>query len=164
MPDLTLRIAPTIGWGYESGASTGEALIYGAIVSATKVFSPSLLLGVGAGVVRPIDGTEVSPFLIVNWQIDEHWRIANSFRAGPAGGAGVELAYTVDDLWELAADYKTAPAGGITLAHRHGSALERSCSACPPSWLSRASFRICGCAIRYDHAGVTRVGIGLWGF
>ena len=23
---------------------------------------------------------------------------------------------------------------------------------------------ICGCAIRYDHAGVTRVGIGLWGF
>ena len=23
---------------------------------------------------------------------------------------------------------------------------------------------LCGCAIRYDHAGVTRVGIGLWGF
>jgi hypothetical protein len=23
---------------------------------------------------------------------------------------------------------------------------------------------VCGCAIRYDHAGVSRVGIGLWGF
>ena len=101
-PDLLIGVTPTIGWGYESGAGSGNALIYGAIVSATKVFSPSLVLGLGAGIVRLIDETKVFPFVIINWQIDEHWRVANPFSAGPAGGAGVELAYAPDDRWELA--------------------------------------------------------------
>jgi hypothetical protein len=30
--------------------------------------------------------------------VDDRWRLANAFRAGPAGGAGLELAYAVDDL------------------------------------------------------------------
>jgi hypothetical protein len=101
-PDLLIGVTPLIGWGYESGAGGGNALIYGGIVSATKVFSPSLVLGVGAGVVRQIDETKVFPFLIINWQIDDHWRLANPFAAGPAGGAGVELAYAPDDRWEFA--------------------------------------------------------------
>ena len=101
-PDLMIGVIPLLGWGYESGAGGGNALIYGGIVSATKVFSPSLVLGVGAGVIRQIDETKVFPFVIINWQIDEHWRLANPFDAGPAGGAGVELAYAPDDRWEFA--------------------------------------------------------------
>jgi hypothetical protein len=101
-PDILIGVTPTIGWGYESGAGGGNALIYGGIVSATKVFSPSLVLGVGAGIVRLIDETKVFPFVIINWQIDEHWRVSNPFAAGPAGGAGVELAYAPDDRWEFA--------------------------------------------------------------
>jgi hypothetical protein len=101
-PDLRLGVAPLIGWGYESGAGGGNALIFGGIVTASKVFSPSLVIGIGAGVVRQIDETKVFPFVIINWQIDEHWRVANPFAAGPAGGAGVELAYAPDERWEFA--------------------------------------------------------------
>ena len=82
-PDLTIGVTPTVGWSYESGASTGDAVIYGAIVSATKVFSPTVVLGIGAGIVRQIDETKVFPFLIVHWQIDDKWLLSNPFRAGP---------------------------------------------------------------------------------
>ena len=100
--DISIGVTPVIGWGFESGANTGDALIYGAIVSATRVFAPSFVLGVGAGIVRQIDETKVFPFLIIHWRIDDHWRLANPFPAGPAGGAGIELVYTVDDAWEIA--------------------------------------------------------------
>jgi len=72
------------------------------VVGATKVFSPKLILGLGAGVFRQIDETKVFPFVIVNWQIDDKWRLTNPLRAGPAGGAGLELAYALDANWELA--------------------------------------------------------------
>ena len=101
-PDLVLGASPLFGWAFESGAKTGDALNYGAILTATKVFSPTLTLGAGVGVVRQIDDTKVFPFLIVNWQIDDRWRLGNPFPAGPAGGAGLELVYAPDDHWELA--------------------------------------------------------------
>ena len=100
--DLAVFVAPQIEWDYESGASTGNAQNYGAVVGATKVFSPKLILGLGAGVFRQIDETKVFPFVIVNWQIDDNWRLTNPLRAGPAGGAGLELAYALDANWELA--------------------------------------------------------------
>ena len=46
--------------------------------------------------------TKVIPFVIVNWQINDKWKLTNPFRAGPAGGAGLELAYAIDDDWDLA--------------------------------------------------------------
>ncbi len=100
--DLQFGISPLFGWAFESGAKTGEALTYGAILVATKVFSPSLMVGAGMGIVRQIDETKVFPFLIVNWQIDDRWRLGNPFPAGPAGGAGLELTYAPDDYWEFA--------------------------------------------------------------
>ncbi len=101
--DYTLGVTPEVGWSYESGAKTSDALIYGALLTATKVFSPNLVLGLGAGVFRKIDETKVIPFAIVRWQINERWRLGNPFPAGPAGGAGLELVYAPDDRWEFAA-------------------------------------------------------------
>ena len=100
--DLQVGVSPLFGWAFESGAKTSDALTYGAILAATKVFSPSLMLGAGVGIVRQIDDTKVFPFLIVNWQIDDRWRLGNPFPAGPAGGAGLELTYAPDDRWEFA--------------------------------------------------------------
>jgi hypothetical protein len=100
-PDLALFVAPQFEWDYETGASQ-NAQNFGAVLGATKVFSRDLILGVGAGVFRQIDETKVFPFLIVNWRIDDRWKLNNPFRAGPAGGAGLELVYAIDDNWDVA--------------------------------------------------------------
>ena len=100
-PDWVLGFIPSVGWSFESGASTGDALEYGAVVTAAKVFSPTLTLGLGAAVFHQIFETKVYPFPIVDWQIDEHWKLTNPFEAGPAGGAGLELIYAFNDKWEI---------------------------------------------------------------
>jgi hypothetical protein len=101
-PELVFGFAPTIEWGFESGANTGDAINAGVVMTAAKVFGPQRVLGLGVGVIRQIDETKVFPFLIVNWQLTEKLRLANPLPAGPAGGAGLELAYALDDNWELA--------------------------------------------------------------
>jgi len=94
---------PTLQWAYEQGASTGDARMGGAIAAATRKFSPTLSLGLGVGVFDELEKTEAFPFVLVDWQISERLKLGNPFRAGPAGGAGLELVYTVDDAWEIAA-------------------------------------------------------------
>lgn len=57
----------------------------------------------------PIEDTNVFPFVIVNWQIDERWRLSNPVQAGPAGPAGLELSYALYGGWEtgLAVAYRS---------------------------------------------------------
>ena len=46
--DWRVVVSPSVAWAYESGASTGDALEYGAVLVASRVFSPRLTLGLGA--------------------------------------------------------------------------------------------------------------------
>lgn len=103
IPEWRIGFNPTVEWSGESGANAGDSLAYGAVVSATRIFSPDLVVGLGAGVFRQIDDTKVFPFLVVNWKITDRLRLNNPLQAGPAGGAGLELAYTLGDGWELGA-------------------------------------------------------------
>jgi hypothetical protein len=100
--DLSLFVAPQFEWDYETGAGEGGGQNFGAVLGATKIFSRDHIVGLGAGVFRQIDETKVFPFVIVNWRIDDKWKIANPLPAGPAGGAGLELVYAIDDHWDLA--------------------------------------------------------------
>lgn len=100
---IAFTALPTVQWAYASGASTGDALNWGAILAVSRAFSKDLTLGIGAGIYREIDKTEAFPVVLVDWRIDERWRVSNPVPAGPAGGAGLEVAYTIDDRWELAA-------------------------------------------------------------
>ncbi len=101
-PDLILGLVPTFGWSYATAASAGDAQIYGALATATKVFSPRLVLGIGAGVYRDVGKTRAFPLVIIDWKLDDRWRISNPFPAGPSGGAGVELVYDPNERWQLA--------------------------------------------------------------
>ena len=101
-PDLALFVAPQIEWDYESGANADDGQNYGAVVAAIKMFSPTRMLGIGASVFRQIDTTVAFPIVIVNWKINDKWTLRNPFSAGPAGPAGVELAYSLTPDWELA--------------------------------------------------------------
>jgi hypothetical protein len=100
-PDIGVFVAPQFEWSYETGA-TESGQNFGAVLGASKVFDRDHVIGVGVGIFHQIDETKAFPFVIVNWKLDDKWKINNPLRAGPAGGAGLELVYTPDDNWELA--------------------------------------------------------------
>jgi len=99
---MSLFVAPQLEWAYESGAKSSDGMNYGAVVGVTQFLSPTLFLGLGLGAFRQIDENKYFPFVIVNWQITDSLRLGNPLPAGPAGGAGLELAYALSGDWELA--------------------------------------------------------------
>lgn len=101
-PEWRFGFAPTVEWSGETGTGTGGTATYGAVMSVARTFSKDLTLGVGAGVFRQIDETKVFPYLLVNWNITDKLRLGNSLPAGPAGGAGLELAYALTERWTIA--------------------------------------------------------------
>jgi hypothetical protein len=111
LPDLSLGAFYRIdsGWQFltavtgglagESGADTGDSLIYGGILAATKKIGSDLTLGLGAGVYRRFEETSFFPLLFVRWKISEEWSLGNALQAGPTGPAGLELVYRPGGGW-----------------------------------------------------------------
>lgn len=100
---LLVGVSPTVEWAYDTRADMADACIYGAVVSAAKVFSPDLVMGGGFSVTRQFYSVKATPFVIVNWKLNDRFRLANAAPASLLGGAGVELRYTPAPDWELAA-------------------------------------------------------------
>jgi len=99
--DWKLNAIPTIESSAEQGAAFSDSLTFGAILNASKQLSPTLNLGLGAGVFRQIDTNRIFPFLVINWKINERWNLNNPFPGGPAGGAGLELTYAVTPQFKI---------------------------------------------------------------
>lgn len=102
-PGIRLGFSPSIEWAAEEGVGTASSAIYGAVFSATNTFSKALTLGLGLGVFREFGENKFFPFLAINWQIADQWTLKNPLPAGPAGGAGLELAYQVNPQWTISA-------------------------------------------------------------
>jgi hypothetical protein len=98
---LTFLVAPQVQWDYETGASASDGLSYGAVLGAVYKYSPTLTVGLGAAAFRQVNKTEVFPFVIVNWQINDKLLLSNPLEAGPTGGPGIELTYDLDEAWDL---------------------------------------------------------------
>lgn len=102
-PTWRLGISPSVEWAAENGVGTAGSATYGAVFLATNTISKDLTLGLGAGVFRQINENRIFPFLAVNWRITDRLTLKNPLPAGPAGGAGLELAYQLDDQWTIGA-------------------------------------------------------------
>lgn len=93
-----LFVAPSVGVAAGSGADWGDSMVYGGTVWASYRFSPSLTLGLGAGVFSKPEEVSAFPLIIVDWKITDRLRLANPLQTGPTGPAGLELSYTVNDF------------------------------------------------------------------
>lgn len=100
--DWVLGFIPQVQWAFESDANASDALNWGAVFTLTKIVAPDKRIGLGVGVYSEIEKTQAYPFLVVDWKIDDRWRIANALPASPAGGAGLEAIYTIGPKWEAA--------------------------------------------------------------
>lgn len=98
--EWTLRVAASITSMGESSASFSDSLTYGLVFAATKTYSKDLTIGLGAGVFHGMEKTRAYPFLAIRWQFAPGWTLQNPFRPGPAGPAGLEVAYKKDN-WEF---------------------------------------------------------------
>ena len=94
-------VIPSIEFAGASGAEASESLSYGAVLSAAYTFGPNLMLGLGTGIFERLDKSEVFPFVVIDWKINERLRLTNPFRAGPVGPAGLELVYAPEGGWEM---------------------------------------------------------------
>jgi hypothetical protein len=94
-------IIPYIGLSGASGAQISESLYYGAVMSAAYIFGPDLILGLGGGIFERLDQSEVFPYVVIDWKINDRLWLTNPFQAGPVGPAGLELVYTPDGSWEV---------------------------------------------------------------
>ncbi len=97
----TLGVTPTIELAGESGAEFDQSLTYGGILSLAHPFGRNLYLGIGFGIFDELEETAFFPFIVIDWKINDQFRLTNPFRAGPAGPAGLELVYTPAENWEL---------------------------------------------------------------
>lgn len=95
----SVGVNPSADWFKENGANTGDSLVWGATVSGTKQFTDGNRLGLGVGFFSQIEKTNVFPFLIVNWRLNDRWRLVNPLPTGPTGPAGLELDYRFDGGW-----------------------------------------------------------------
>lgn len=98
----SLLFSPSIGVFQETGATTGDALAYGAVFGASYRFNNKSRIGAGLSAYNRLNETKLFPFLSINLQLTDNLRLGNPLRAGPTGPAGIELAYKFDKTWEVA--------------------------------------------------------------
>ena len=101
-PEWSLFAAPVVQYAGEDGAKFSDSLLYGGVAGALYRLSSTFMIGLGAGVFYRLEETSFFPALIFSWKITDRLRLGNSFRTGPSGPAGLELAYTIDRNWEAA--------------------------------------------------------------
>jgi len=94
-------VSPLLQYAGERGAETSDALIYGAALAFNRSFAADKMLGIGLVALHDIDETRLRPYLAVSWALGERWRIGNAAATGPAGPAGLELAFRADQRWDF---------------------------------------------------------------
>jgi len=107
--EWSLAVAPSVDWFRESGANSGDSLMWGAALSAVRVDPAGNRIGLGVAVFDEIEETKVFPVIVVDWRLGDRWRLINPLPAGPTGPAGLELDYQFDGGWSLGvgAAYRT---------------------------------------------------------
>ncbi len=100
--EWALFAAPTVQYAGEQGADFNDSLLYGGTIGAVYRPNRNFMIGFGPGVFYRLEETRFFPAFIFAWKITDRLRLGNSFRTGPAGPAGLELAYAMDRNWEAA--------------------------------------------------------------
>ncbi len=91
------NVLGSIGTASEESADFSEGVTLSAIASYMHTFSRALSLGLGSGYVYGLEDSRFFPLLLVRWQITDHLLLANPFRPGPFGPAGLELSYRFNE-------------------------------------------------------------------
>ncbi len=94
---------PVFEFAAEDSADLGDGFTVGGIVSAAYRVNDDLTLGGGVLLVSEIeDDVAVFPVIIVNWKINDQWKVRNSLAPFGGHGGGLEAVWTLSENWDLA--------------------------------------------------------------
>jgi len=99
--NYSLMVSPSLQFSAESGAKVADSIAYGATIAIARPFGSDLYLGIGAAIFEQLEKPSIFPFILINWKINEQFRLSNPFQAGPAGPAGLELVFAPSKTWEF---------------------------------------------------------------
>ena len=94
-------LAGSLDWAWEDDADTSDALVYGIIASTSRNFQRDRRLGFGVGIFDGLEEAKIFPYAVVSWRLKEKLILQNPFSAGPAGPAGLELAWDASEKWQV---------------------------------------------------------------
>jgi hypothetical protein len=91
----------SLGTASEESADFAEGVTVTTVASYMHRFSSALSAGLGAGYVYGLEDSTFFPMLLVRWQITDRLLLANPFRPGPFGPAGLELSYRLNEQFDF---------------------------------------------------------------
>lgn len=96
-------VRPFVNWAFESGAFSGDAMSYGTALAVVAGLSGDRRIGAGVRLSREMEGgTKATPIVIVHWDLNESWTLANPREANFSSPAGLEIRYRSGNDWWIA--------------------------------------------------------------
>ncbi|MCA6078639.1 DUF6268 family outer membrane beta-barrel protein [Fulvivirga sedimenti] len=94
-----LQVLPLLRTGIYQDAKFGDGFQVGVLLSANKQINEDLMLGYGIYTNHELFGQLLQPFLAIDWQISDRWRLFGSF---PMYNT---LSYSINERWNTGLNY-----------------------------------------------------------
>ena len=95
---------PIMKWSSDSGADQSESDVFGGMVGLTHVYSDTLVLGGGIGIIESLeDDARLFPIIVLDWKLSENLKLKSDLATRYGSRTGVELVWTPRDDWSLGA-------------------------------------------------------------
>jgi hypothetical protein len=102
--DLTVSLSPIIQFAAEDGAGWGNAAQWGGLGAIRYSFAPELTLGAGLLGLTQLEGDPLFiPIPLIDWKIDQNWRVSNLRVPEANPFAALEVVYDTQETLEFAA-------------------------------------------------------------
>ncbi len=111
-----IQVLPLLRSGIYQDAKFGDGFQFGMLASANKKINDKLMLGYGLYTNHELFGQFLQPFLAIDWQISDKWRLFGNF---PMYNT---LSYSINDRWNTGLNY----IGLLTSFMGNGTYTERS--------------------------------------
>ncbi|WP_028117334.1 DUF6268 family outer membrane beta-barrel protein [Ferrimonas senticii] len=91
--EWSMMLSPAINWSYADEASAADGFGYSLVAITNYSGFEGMKLGFGLAYSDGPAEDNIAPFISIDWQINDKWRLSSPFDAGFNGKAGLELSY-----------------------------------------------------------------------
>ncbi len=95
---------PIVKWSGDSGAEQSESDVFGGMIGFTHVYSDTLVVGGGVGIIEALeDDDRFFPIIVLDWTLSDEVKLTSDITTRYGSRIGVELVWKPRDDWSLGA-------------------------------------------------------------